>query len=351
MALEEYKGVYVFAQQVDGKVDGIALELLGKGKALAKDLGTKVAAMLLGENIGDQAQILAEYGADRVIVVDHPYLKDYMTEPYTQAIAAIIHEFKPEIVLFGATAIGRDLAPCVAATVHTGLTADCTKLDIGDFPINPIPGKEQLHNQLLMTRPAFGGNTIATIAIPDFRPQMATVRPGVMQKLAPNPDAKAEVIDFDAKLVKNDRFVEILDVVKKVSDYVDIQDAKILVSGGRGMQNKENYEKILRPLANLLGGQVSSSRAGVDGFGIPKELQVGQTGKTVRPKLYIACGISGAIQHLAGMEESDLIIAINKDESAPIFDVADYGIVGDLFQVVPALTKLVEQELAKKKAM
>ncbi len=348
MGLEEYKGVYVFAQQVDNKVNGIALELLGKGKALAQDLGTEVVAMLLGENIGDQVPVLAEYGADKVIVVDHPYLKDYMTEPYTQAIAAIIRKFKPEIVLFGATAIGRDLAPCVAATVHTGLTADCTKLDIGDFPMNPIPGKEQLHNQLLMTRPAFGGNTIATIAIPDFRPQMATVRPGVMQKLTPDPEAKAEVVNFDAGLEKNGRFVEILDVVKKVSDYVDIQDAPILVSGGRGMQNKENYEKYLRPLANLLGGQVSSSRAGVDGFGIPKELQVGQTGKTVRPKLYIACGISGAIQHLAGMEESDLIIAINKDETAPIFDVADYGIVGDLFQILPPLTKLVERELAKK---
>ena len=191
MALEEYKGVYVFAQQVDNKVENIALELIGKGKALAADLGTEVVAMLLGENIGDQAEVLAQHGADKVIVVDHPYLKDYMTEPYTQAIAAIIRNFKPDIVLFGATAIGRDLAPCVAATVHTGLTADCTKLDIGDFPINPIPGKVQLHNQLLMTRPAFGGNTIATIAIPDFRPQMATVRPGVMQKLPADPNAKA----------------------------------------------------------------------------------------------------------------------------------------------------------------
>ncbi len=348
MGLEEYKGVYVFAQQVDNKVSNIALELLGKGKALAQDLGTEVVAMLLGSDIRDQAKKLAEYGADKVIVVDDPCLKDYMTEPYTQAITAIIHEFKPEIVLFGATAIGRDLAPCVAATVHTGLTADCTKLDIGDFPMNPIPGKVTLHNQLLMTRPAFGGNTIATIAIPEFRPQMATVRPGVMQKLPRNASLEANIVDFDAKLQKNCRFVEILDVVKKVSDYVDIQDAKILVSGGRGMGCKENYEKILRPLADLLGGQVSSSRAGVDQFGIPKELQVGQTGKTVRPKLYIACGISGAIQHLAGMEESDLIIAINKDESAPIFDVADYGIVGDLFQIVPLLTKLVAQELAKK---
>ncbi len=349
MALEEYKGVYVYAEQVDNKVSNIALELLGKGKALAADLGTEVVAMLLGSDIKDQAQVLAEYGADKVIVVDHPYLVDYMTEPYTQAISAIIKNFKPEIVLFGATAIGRDLAPCVAATVHTGLTADCTKLDIGDFPMMPIPGKEQLHNQLLMTRPAFGGNTIATIAIPDFRPQMATVRPGVMQKQARNAKAVANIVEFDAGLEKNNRFVEIMEVVKKVSQYVDIQDAKILVSGGRGMKNKENYELVLRPLANLLGGQVSSSRAGVDGFGIPKELQVGQTGKTVRPKLYIACGISGAIQHLAGMEESDLIIAINKDETAPIFDVADYGIVGDLFQIVPLVTKLVERELAKKK--
>ena len=351
MKREEYKGVYVYAQQVDNKVSNIALELLGKAKALADDLGSEVVAMLLGSDIKDQAQILAEYGADKVIVVDHPFLKEYMTEPYTQAISAIIRECKPDVVLFGATAIGRDLAPCVAATVHTGLTADCTKLDIGDFPMNPIPGKETLHKQLLMTRPAFGGNTIATIAIPDFRPQMATVRPGVMQKLPRNKGAKAEIIDFDAHLEKNNRYVEILDVVKKVSDYVDIQDAKILVSGGRGMGNKENYEKYLRPLANLLGGQVSSSRAGVDQFGIPKELQVGQTGKTVRPKLYIACGISGAIQHLAGMEESDLIIAINKDETAPIFDVADYGIVGDLFQILPILTKMVEQELAKKAEM
>ena len=242
MNREEYKGVYVYAQQVDNKVSNIALELLGKAKVLADDLGSEVVAMLLGSDIKDQAQKLAEYGADKVIVVDHPFLAEYMTEPYTQAISAIIREFKPDVVLFGATAIGRDLAPCVAATVHTGLTADCTKREIGDFPMTPIPGKETLHKQLLMTRPAFGGNTIATIAIPDFRPQMATVRPGVMQKLPRNREAKAEIIDFDAHLEKNNRYVEILDVVKKVSDYVDIQDAKILVSGGRGMQNKENYE-------------------------------------------------------------------------------------------------------------
>ncbi len=346
--LNAYKGVFVFAQQVDNKVSNIALELIGKGKALAQDLGTEVVAMLLGSDVKGEAKKLAEYGADKVIVVENEYLKDYMTEPYTQAIAAIIREFKPEIVLFGATAIGRDLAPCVAATVHTGLTADCTQLDIGDFPMNPIPGKEQLHNQLLMTRPAFGGNTIATIAIPDFRPQMATVRPGVMQKAPRDKSKEAVIVEFDAKLQKNSKYVEILKVVKKVSEFVDIQDAKILVAGGRGMGCKENYEKYLRPLADLLGGQVASSRAGVDQFGIAKELQVGQTGKTVRPKLYIACGISGAIQHLAGMEESDIIVAINKDATAPIFDVADYGIVGDLFQILPLVTKMVQQELAKK---
>jgi electron transfer flavoprotein alpha subunit len=234
---EQYKGVYVFAQQVDGELSGIALELVGKGRDLAADLETEVTAVLVGSDIKGLADTLGEYGADRVIVIDDPELKDYRTEPYAHALASVIKEFKPDVMLVGATAIGRDLGPRVSARVHTGLTADCTQLDIGDFPLNPIPGKEdeQLHKQLLMTRPAFGGNTIATIAIPDFRPQMATVRPGVMQKLPRNREAKAEIIDFDAHLEKNNRYVEILDVVKKVSDYVDIQDAKILVSGGRGM--------------------------------------------------------------------------------------------------------------------
>ena len=348
MSLDQYKGVYVFAQQTDNKVDNIAFELVGKGKALAQDLGCEVTAMLLGHNIKDQAQILAEYGADKIIVVDDPALATYMTEPYTHALASIIGEFKPDIVLFGATAIGRDLAPCVASTVHTGLTADCTQLDIGDFPMNPIPGKESKHNQLLMTRPAFGGNTIATIAIPDFRPQMATVRPGVMQKASRNAQAVANIVEFNPGFEKNNRYVEILDVVKKVSNFVDIQDAKILVSGGRGLGCAENFDIYLKPLADLLGGVVSSSRAAVDAGWTRKDQQVGQTGKTVRPQLYFAIGISGAIQHLAGMEESDIIIAINKDETAPIFDVADFGIVGDLFQIVPQLTKMLEAELAKK---
>ena len=347
MNISEYKGVFVFAQQVDGIVGGIAFELVGEGKKLANDLGVDVTAILIGSDIKDQAERLGAYGADRVIVVDDPALKDYRTEPYTHAMASVIKEFKPEIVLIGATAIGRDLGPRLAARIHTGLTADCTQLDIGDFPLNPVPGKEQKHNQLLMTRPAFGGNTIATIACPDFRPQMATVRPGVMQKLPKDTSHKAEVIEFNPGFEENGNYVEILEIVKAVSDVADIMDAKILVSGGRGVGSPENF-KILQDLADVIGGTVSCSRAVVDAGWKPKDLQVGQTGKTVRPNLYIACGISGAIQHLAGMEESDIIVAINKDEYAPIFDVADYGVVGDLNKIVPALTEKLKEYMAAK---
>ena len=347
MNLEEYKGVYVFAQQVDNQLSGIAFELLGKAKDLAKDLDTYVASVLIGSDVKGLADQLAEYGADKVIVVDDPELKEYRTEPYTHALASVINEYKPEIVLVGATAIGRDLGPRVSARVQTGLTADCTVLEIGDFPINPIPNQEQKHNQLLMTRPAFGGNTIATIACPDNRPQMATVRPGVMQKIEPVKGAKAEVIDYNPGFTPDNKYVEILEVVKAVSDTVDIMDAKILVSGGRGVGSAENF-KILQDLADAIGGTVSCSRAVVDSGWLPRDLQVGQTGKTVRPNVYFAIGISGAIQHVAGMEESDIIIAINKDEDAPIFDVADYGIVGDLNKIVPQLTAAVKAEIANK---
>lgn len=336
--LEAYKGVFVFAQQVDNVISNIAYELIGKGKELAKDLGVEVTAVLVGSDVKGLADQLAEYGADKVIVVDDPELKEYRTEPYTHAIASVIKEFKPEIFLIGATAIGRDLGPRVCARIHTGLTADCTKLDIGDFPMNPVPGRETKHNQLLMTRPAFGGNTIATIACPDFRPQMATVRPGVMQKAPKEAGKKAVVTEFNPGFTKNNKYVDILEVVKAVSNTVDIMDAKILVSGGRGVGSPENF-KILDDLAEAIGGTVSCSRAVVDAGWKPKDLQVGQTGKTVRPNVYFAIGISGAIQHVAGMEESDIIIAINKDETAPIFDVADYGIVGDLNKVVPLLTE------------
>ncbi len=338
MGLEEYKGVYVFAQQVDNELSGIAFELLGKAKELAKDLNTDVTAILLGSGIKGLADQLAEYGADKVIVVDDPELKEYRTEPYAHAVSSVINEYKPEIVLVGATAIGRDLGPRVSARVATGLTADCTVLEIGDFPLNPIPGQEQKHNQLLMTRPAFGGNTIATIACPDNRPQMATVRPGVMQKIDPVQGAKAEVIEFNPGFTPDNKYVEIVEIVKKLSNTVDIMDAKILVSGGRGVGSKENFQ-ILQDLADVIGGTVSCSRAVVDNGWMPKELQVGQTGKTVRPNVYFAIGISGAIQHAAGMEESDIIVAINKDETAPIFDIADYGVVGDLNKIVPKLTE------------
>ena len=348
MNLAEYKGVYVFAQQVDGVLGGIAFELLGKAKDLASDLGTDVTAVLIGSDVKGLADQLAEYGADKVIVVDDPELKEYRTEPYTHALASVINEYKPEIVLVGATAIGRDLGPRVSARVATGLTADCTVLEIGDFPLNPIPGKEQKHNQLLMTRPAFGGNTIATIACPDNRPQMATVRPGVMQKITPVKGAKAEVIEFNPGFTPDNKYVEILEVVKSVSETVDIMDAKILVSGGRGVGSAENF-KLLEDLAEAIGGEVSCSRAVVDNGWKPKDLQVGQTGKTVRPQVYFAIGISGAIQHVAGMEESDLIIAINKDETAPIFDVADYGIVGDLNKILPKLTEDIKAAVAAKK--
>ena len=341
MGLEEYKGVFIYAQQVDNELSSIAFELIGKAKELAKDLGTDVTAVLLGSNVKGLTDELGEYGADKVIVVDNPELETYRTEPYAQALAAVINEYKPEIMLVGATAIGRDLGPTVSARVATGLTADCTLLEIGDFPLVAIPGKEQKHNQLLMTRPAFGGNTIATIACPDNRPQMATVRAGVMQKAEPKPGAKAEVIEFNPGFTPNNKYVEIMDVVKEVAETVNIMDAKILVSGGRGVGSKENF-KILEDLAEALDGTVACSRAVTDNGWLPVDRQVGQTGKTVRPQVYFAIGISGAIQHVAGMEESDLIIAINKDEDAPIFDVADYGIVGDLNKIVPQLTEAIK---------
>ena len=341
--IEQYKGVYIFAQQVDNAISPIAFELLGKAKELAKDLETEVTAVLLGYNVKGLADSLAEYGADNVVVVDSPVLETYRTEPYTQVLTAVINEYKPEIMLVGATAIGRDLGPRVSARVGTGLTADCTVLEIGDFPLNPLPNREQKHNQLLMTRPAFGGNTIATIACPDNRPQMATVRPGVMQKIDKIDGAKANVIEFNPALEENNCYVEILDVVKEIKNTVDIQEAKILVSGGRGVGSKENF-KLLEDLADAIGGVVACSRAAVDNGWMDKDLQVGQTGKTVRPNVYFAIGISGAIQHTSGMEESDIIIAINKDASAPIFDGADYGIVGDLNKIVPMLTEALKAQ-------
>ncbi len=347
LKVEECKGVFIFAQQVDNKINNIAFELLGKARDLAADLDEDVTAVLIGSGIKDLAADLGKYGADKVIVVDDPELKEYRTEPYAHALASVIEEYKPEIMLVGATAIGRDLGPRVSARIHTGLTADCTQLDIGNFPIVAVPGKPQKEKQLLMTRPAFGGNTIATIACPDYRPQMATVRPGVMQKIEPDESRKPEIIEFNPGFTPDSKYVEIKEIVKQVSNVADIADAKILVSGGRGVGSPENF-KILEELAEAIGGTVSCSRAVVDSGWKPKELQVGQTGKTVRPHVYFAIGISGAIQHVAGMESSDIIIAINKDENAPIFDVADYGVVGDLNKIVPELTKQIQAVNAKK---
>ena len=322
----EYKGVYIFVQQVDGVIAPVSFELIGKGRELAKALNTSVTAVLCGHNVAGLADELGEYGADTVVLIDDPALGTYTTEPYAHAVYSTIEFFKPEIFLYGATTIGRDLAPRVSARVHTGLTADCTKLEI-----DPETGR------LLMTRPAFGGNLMATIVCPDFRPQMATVRPGVMQKAPREEGRRARVLPFGVKFEQNDCYIEVLDVIKKMNEGVDISQADILVSGGRGMGSKENF-RMLYDLADALGGRVAASRAAVDAGWADKEMQVGQTGKTVRPKLYIAVGISGAIQHIAGMEESDYIIAINRDETAPIWSVADYGVVGDLNKVVPMLT-------------
>ena len=329
MNLQDYKDVYVFAEQRDGKIQNVALELLGKARELADANNEKVVAILLGKNIKGEAQTLVAHGADKVLVVDHDLLATYLTEPYTQAITQIIKEFKPSILLIGATTIGRDLGPRVSARNVTGLTADATKLEISD---------DEAH-EFRMTRPAFGGNLMATILCKNHRPQMSTVRPGVMQKMAADPSRKGEVVDytvqFDEKKINR---VKIVKTVKEEKVITDISQAKVLVSGGRGVGNKEGFAK-LEALAKELGGEVSSSRAMVDAGVMEQSRQVGQTGKTVRPNLYMACGISGAIQHLAGMEESELIIAINKDKFAPIFSVADLGIVGDLHKIVPMLTE------------
>lgn len=336
MSIQDYKGVFTFVQQVDNEITPVSYELIGKGKELAADLGTEVTAVVLGSGVKAMADDLAKHGADRVIVVDDPALDVYTTEPYVHAFVEIINKYKPEICLFGATAIGRDMAPRVSARVHTGLTADCTKLEI-----NPED------KGLMMTRPAFGGNIMATILCPEHRPQMSTVRPGVMQKAPLDENAKADVVVEEIADLAAHKNVEILDIVKTVSEKMDIADANILVSGGRGMGCPENFS-MLEDLADVLGGTVASSRACVDAGWVEKGIQVGQTGKTVRPNLYIACGISGAIQHLAGMEESDIIVAINKDETAPIFNAADYGVVGDVCKIVPLLTEALKKERAAK---
>lgn len=334
----EYKNVYVFAEQRGGVIQNVAYELLGKANDLAHELGQKVVAMLLGDGISAQAQSLIEYGADEVIVVDRPELKDYLTEQYNQAVYQIIMERHPQIVLYGATTIGRDLAPRLACKLHSGLVADCTKLTIE----LDKDGKQEFYS----TRPAFGGNLMATIVCPTSRPQMSTVRPGVMQKLPRDPQRKGIISTFEPKFDASRFKVRLLETKMNDKKAADISAAKILISGGRGVHDAEGFKK-LQALADVMGGMVSSSRAMVDAGVMDHAYQVGQTGKTVRPQLYMACGISGAIQHLAGMEESNFIVAINKDKYAPIFSVADLGIVGDLHKIVPMLTERIKKELEK----
>ncbi|WP_432663309.1 electron transfer flavoprotein subunit alpha/FixB family protein [Wukongibacter baidiensis] len=332
MNLADYKGVWVFAEQRDGEVQKVAFELLGNGREIADKLGVELTAVLLGDKIENQAKELLAHGADKVIYIEDEKLARYSTEAYTKEICDIINERKPEIVYIGATYIGRDLGPRVAARIATGLTADCTALDI-----------QEGTGHLLMTRPAFGGNLMATIICTDHRPQMSTVRPGVFDRLERDEARidEAKIEKLSASLTEAEMRVKLLEVVKELKQVVDISEAEVLVSGGRGMGSKENFT-ILQELADALGGTVAGSRAAIDNGWIDHALQVGQTGKTVRPRIYVACGISGAIQHLAGMQDSDFIIAVNKDSGAPIMQVADLGLVGDLNKIVPELTAQVK---------
>lgn len=329
MSLADYKGVVVFIEQRFNIVENVSLELLGKGRKLADELGVHVTAILPGKEVSEHAKLLSSYGADKVIIANHETLENYTTEPYTQALVQILEKEKPEIVLFGATSIGRDLAPRVSARMETGLTADCTSLEISE------------DKMLLMTRPAFGGNIMATIISPDHRPQMSTVRPGVMTKMERDDSRQAEVVQWPLSIEVNSQFVEVLSFEKEVGEKQDIQEASVLISGGRGVGSAENFNKLF-DLADELKGMVSASRAAVDNGWMDHSRQVGQTGKTVRPDLYIACGISGAIQHVAGMEEAELIIAINKDKDAKIFEVADLGIVGEVDKVLPHVVEALK---------
>ena len=347
--LSAYKDVWVYAEQRAGKIMNVALELVGEGLRLAREIGpeTKVWAVLIGDKVEDLAKDCVEFGADGVYVIEDDLLKGYTTDGYTKVFTDLIAEKKPEIVLFGATHIGRDLAPRVAARLSTGLTADCTRLDIKVSSYIDYAEKyttqdtsdldpESDDKGLMQTRPAFGGNLMATIMTPNTRPQMATVRPGVMTKCARREGAKGEIVNVKPSLAESDIHVRVKEIVKSAKEIVSLTDAKIICSGGRGLGGPDGF-KLIKEFADKVGGVVGSSRAAVDAGWIDHSHQVGQTGTTVKPNIYFACGISGAIQHLAGMQTSDMIVAINKDPDAPIFEVADYGIVGDLYKVIPEI--------------
>ena len=328
--LAKHRGVWVFIEQTEGEAARVSWELLGKGRELADTIDVDLTAIVLGEKVEHLCHEAFSYGADKAFLVDAPVFKHYRTEAYLKALCHLIDEHRPEIILMGATGLGRDLAGAVATVVGTGLTADCTGLSIDD------------KRNLMQTRPAFGGNIMATIMCDKFRPQMATVRPHVMAHPSRRDGARGELVRLSCPVEEKDIFTKVLEIIsdKKGKDHVDVAGAEFIVSGGRGMMGPANFA-ILKELADELGGVVGASRSAVDAGWMPHDRQVGQTGKTVRPKIYIACGISGAIQHLVGMQDSDLIIAINRDKEAPIFEVAHYGIVGDLFQVVPELTQLI----------
>lgn len=325
------KDVYVFAEQRDGEIQKVSMELIGKARELADILGQKVVAILAGHEIEEKSKELISHGADQVIIMDNPILEEYVTEPYAKAVTAVVNEFQPEIVLYGATAIGRDLAPRVAARIHTGLTADCTSLSIDEETKN-----------LLMTRPAFGGNIMATIICAEHRPQMATVRPGVMVALPQDNKRSGVIQKLEVPFKESDMNIKIREIVKESKTCADITEAKVLISAGRGIGSLEKIE-MLHELADVLDGEISSTRAVVDAGWMEHDKQVGQTGKTVRPNLYFACGISGAIQHVAGMEGSDYVIAINKNGDAPIFQAADLGIIGDINAIVPKLIQAIKK--------
>ena len=331
--LKGYKGVWVYVEQTDGKPATVSWELLGVGAELAKTLGVELCTVVVGDNVEHLCRESFAYGASKAYLMDDPLFHYYRTEPYYKAICHLVQKYKPETMLLGATGLGRDLAGSVATDLKTGLTADCTGLTIDDKRF------------LLQTRPAFGGNIMATILTERTRPQMATVRPHVMPMPQRDDSRSGEIVRESAMLNEEDIAVKVLEVIDDCSqgaDAVDVAAADIIVSGGRGMHAKENFQ-MLQELADELGGVVGSSRAAVEAGWMPVERQVGQTGKTVRPKIYIACGISGAIQHLVGMQDSDVIIAINHDKQAPIFEVATYGIVGDVFHVVPSITKRIKE--------
>ena len=329
--VNEYKGVWVFIEQRDNHIASVALELLSEGRKLADELGVELAGVLLGDGVEESAMQCFGYGAEKVYLVDAPVFKDYRTDSYTDAIVELIAQYKPEILLFGATNNGRDFAARIAVRIKTGLTADCTELAI-----------EPETRLLMQTRPAFGGNIMATILCPSRRPQMSTVRPKVMKKTEPDLNRTGEIIRVDFAIKEDDVATRILEIIEHATKTINLAEADIIVSGGRGIGSPENYY-LIEQLAEVFGGAAGASRAAVDAGWVPHYRQVGQTGKTVAPKLYIACGISGAIQHLAGMQTSDVIVAINKDPEAPIFKVATYGIIGDLTKVVPQLTKRLKE--------